>query len=97
MGNYGDSVNRIVDLADQQINQNMNILHTEIDSWEKRRQTLLNSLEQEINQLIRSYNDEIVQVYKNKLNNTANFLGTEMDKSRTTGFSRRTNCDCISN
>lgn len=62
MGNYNDAINRIVDLADQQINQGMSSLHTEIDNWERRRQTLLTSVEQEINRLSNKYTEEIVQV-----------------------------------
>lgn len=64
MGNYNESVNRVVDLADQQINNGMSALHTEMESWERRRQSILSSVEQEIEQLNKRYSEEIVQVSK---------------------------------
>jgi phage gp36-like protein len=62
MGNYNDSVNKIVDLADQQINKGMSALHTEMDSWERRRQAIFTTVEQEIDQLSKRYSEEVVQV-----------------------------------
>lgn len=62
MGNYNESVNKIVDLADQQINKGMSALHSEMDSWERRRQSILTTVEQEIDQLSKRYSEEIVQV-----------------------------------
>lgn len=78
MGNYNESVNKIVDLADQQISQGMSTLHTEINTWEHRRQSLLNSLEQEINQLTHKYSEEIVQV----LFTTLSFHNSFCDSSK---------------
>jgi hypothetical protein len=105
MGNYNESVNKIVDLADQQINKGMSALHTEIDSWERRRQAILTTVEQEIEQLSKRYSEEIVQVcVRIQILIFIAISGPKMDRNRaatfacrTTSVPRRTNGDSYSN
>ncbi|KAI6188757.1 hypothetical protein M3Y98_00388500 [Aphelenchoides besseyi] len=61
MGNYNDAVNRIVDLADEQIGRGIGNLHSEMSEWEKKRQELLRIVESEVEALAARYTEEIVE------------------------------------
>ncbi|KAI6185123.1 hypothetical protein M3Y99_01958700 [Aphelenchoides fujianensis] len=61
MGNYNDAVNRIVDLADEQIGRGVTALHSEMGEWDRKRQELLRAVEAEIEELSFRYSEEIVE------------------------------------
>lgn len=59
LGNYNEPVNRIVDLADKQIQESMIMLHKEQQDFDIKHKTVVSSLENELEKMMKDYVGEI--------------------------------------
>ncbi|CAD5216823.1 unnamed protein product [Bursaphelenchus okinawaensis] len=61
LGNYNEPVNRIVDLAEKQIRDGMELLHQDQQNFQAKKEQLVQTLENELAKMITSYVKEVAE------------------------------------